>query len=403
MASGKRPRRKKKKRTPSGKDLLLKWSLAAVAVVILLLLFLWFDASFYQQPPAIPAYEEVQVNGFTSLLGEVEIAIYHGLRELGVKESQIRFRKVVQRSRGNRHWEYVEIEVRLKPSQNLVQTQNIVTKNLQTVSGAISWEANGRTPSSRDLTVRVMGMLTHKIILTHKIEQPPARARKKPAARVAIVIDDLGYDRRLAEKFLAIKEPLSFSVLPHGRFSKTIASEIHKKGKELMLHLPMEPKGFPEVNPGPGALLLAMTDEELRQQLQEDLASFSSVVGVNNHMGSRFCEQAAKMKIVLQEIKKRNLFFLDSRTSKDTTGYTLAKQLGIPSAERNVFLDNIQSPRAIRSQLRRLVQLARLKGRAIGIAHPHQVTLEVLSSDLPKLKEQGVELVLVSQIIHPPT
>jgi hypothetical protein len=106
------------------------------------------------------------------------------------------------------------------------------------------------------------------------------------------------------------------------------------------------------------------------------------------------------MILVMQELKSRGLFFLDSRTSKMTKAYRAAQQLKVPSAERNVFLDNIQTPQAIRSQMKRLIQLARLKGSAIGIAHPHKVTLEVLKKDIPKLNSRGVELVPVSQLVH---
>jgi hypothetical protein len=162
----------------------------------------------------------------------------------------------------------------------------------------------------------------------------------------------------------------------------------------------MEPKGYPEVNAGEGVLLLAMNDGVLLEKLRETLAALPSVVGVNNHMGSRFSEDEDKMRVVLGEIKQRGLFFVDSRTSAESRGYSLAVQMGIPAAERDVFLDNIQSAQAIGSELRRLAQLARLKGKAIGIAHPHEVTLEVLRQALPQLRQEGIELVAVSQVLQ---
>ncbi|HYA02913.1 MAG TPA: divergent polysaccharide deacetylase family protein, partial [Syntrophobacteria bacterium] len=142
------------------------------------------------------------------------------------------------------------------------------------------------------------------------------------------------------------------------------------------------------------------SDEVLLEKLRETLAAFPTVVGVNNHMGSRFSEDEDKMRVVLGEIKQRGLFFVDSRTSAVSRGYSLAVQMGIPTAERDVFLDNIQSPQAIGSELRRLAQLARLKGKAIGIAHPHEVTLEVLRQALPQLRQEGIELVPVSQVLQ---
>jgi polysaccharide deacetylase 2 family uncharacterized protein YibQ len=162
----------------------------------------------------------------------------------------------------------------------------------------------------------------------------------------------------------------------------------------------MEPKGYPEVDPGIGALLVNMTDEQLVQALGEALDHFPHIDGVNNHMGSRFCEYVDKMTLVMRELKKRDLFFLDSRTTKKTKAYRVAVQLGVPAAERDIFLDNVQSPDAIHDQLKRLIQRARLKGTAIGIAHPHEITLLVLRQVIPQLPEQGVELVSVSQILN---
>jgi hypothetical protein len=117
-------------------------------------------------------------------------------------------------------------------------------------------------------------------------------------------------------------------------------------------------------------------------------------------MGSEFCENEKKLRLVMRELKNRGLFFVDSRTTSRTKAYRVAQEEEVPSAERNVFLDNIQSPQAVRRQLKKLIQLAKLKGQAIGIAHPHEVTLKVLKEDIPKLSSKGVELVPVSQLVH---
>jgi hypothetical protein len=162
----------------------------------------------------------------------------------------------------------------------------------------------------------------------------------------------------------------------------------------------MEPKGYPEVDPGIGALLTEMTDIELVAALRKNLDSLPQVKGVNNHMGSEFCENAKKLRLVMRELKNRGLFFVDSRTTSRTQAYRVAQEEEVLSAERNVFLDNIQSTQAVRRQLKKLIQLAKLKGQAIGIAHPHEVTLKVLKEDIPKLSSKGVELVPVSHLVH---
>jgi polysaccharide deacetylase 2 family uncharacterized protein YibQ len=288
----------------------------------------------------------------------------------------------------------------------MARAEEVISRSLKKVPGKVTWEVTQRSGSYLVGRITVQGMLTHRLSLSREEVQPkaqvqqPAKPPEPPRPRVAIVIDDLGYDGRLARSFLALQEPLSFAVLPHATFSKSIARQVHEAGRDLLLHLPMEPKGYPEVNAGEGVLLVAMNDGVLLEKLREALAALPSIVGVNNHMGSRFSEDEDKMRVVLGEIKQRGLFFVDSRTSAESRGYSLAVQMGIPAAERDVFLDNIQSPQAIGSELRRLAQLARLKGKAIGIAHPHEVTLEVLRQALPQLRQEGIELVPVSQVLQ---
>jgi polysaccharide deacetylase 2 family uncharacterized protein YibQ len=310
---------------------------------------------------------------------------------------------VAQRSREERHWDYAHLEVQLREGRSVARAEEVVSRNVKAVPGDVGWEVTRKSASRLEARITVQGMLTHRLDFSREEAQRQAQQPAKPGPprpKVAIVIDDLGYDARLGRRFLALPEPLSFAVLPHAAFSTSFAREAHEAGREVLLHLPMEPKGYPGLNPGEGTLLVAMSDGALVEALRQNLNAFPFIVGVNNHMGSRFSEDEEKMRVVLGEIKQRGLFFLDSRTSAESKGYGLAIQMGIPTAERDVFLDNIQSSQAIRSELRRLVQLARLKGRAVGIAHPHEATLEVFGQALPQLGQEGIDLVPVSQVIQ---
>jgi polysaccharide deacetylase 2 family uncharacterized protein YibQ len=374
------------------------WLAAALVLLVgLAALVVWQITSPRPRQPAVPAYEESGAGAFTTLVREVELALYESLRQLGVPQSEVKFRKVVHRSREGKHWDYADIEVQLRQGQSVARAEEVIFRSLKGVPGKVTWEVIQKSGSHLVGRITVQGMLTHRLNLSREEVQPqaqvqqPAKPPEPPRPRVAIVIDDLGYDGRLARSFLALQEPLSFAVLPHGTFSKSIARQVHEAGRDVLLHLPMEPKGYPEVNAGEGVLLVAMNDGVLLERLRENLAAFPFIVGINNHMGSRFSAD---------EIKQRGLFFVDSRTSAESRGYGLAVQMGIPAAERDVFLDNIQSPQAIGSELRRLAQLARLKGKAIGIAHPHEVTLEVLRQVLPQLHQEGIELVPVSQVLQ---
>jgi polysaccharide deacetylase 2 family uncharacterized protein YibQ len=390
--------KKGRRSRPLAKSRFHSWIIGAVFLALgCLAIALWFGVDRRYENGSIPPYEEQMGNRFGELVNEVELKIYQSLRQLGVNASQIRFSKVIHRAQPTKQWDFTELEITLTSDENLPKFQQLLGKNLKDLGGKVSLERVQQTEANPVFLIRVAGFVTHRLTLVRH------SARKMVAAhiaRVAIVIDDFGYDGKLARRFLQIDAPLSFSVLPNGTFSKSIARRVSQAGRELMLHLPMEPRGYPEVDPGIGALLTEMTDTELAAALRKNLDAFPDIKGVNNHMGSRFCENEEKLRLVMRELKNRGLFFVDSRTTRRTQAYTVAQEEGVPSAERNVFLDNIQSPQAVRRQLKRLIQLAKLKGEAIGIAHPHEVTLKVLKEDVPKLSNNGVELVPVSQLVH---
>ena len=390
--------KKRRRKSPPTKSRFLGWIIGGVCLALgCLVLALWLGRDRSYETTAIPPYEEQIGNRFGELVNEVELKIYQSLRQMGVDTSQISFRKVIHRAQPTKQWDFTELEVTLTPSESLPEFERLLSKNLKALGGQVSLERAKTTGPNPVFLVTVGGVMTHRLTL---VTHPAMKETIATTARVAIVIDDLGYDGRLARRFLQIDAPLSFSVLPNGTFSKSIARRVRQAGRELLLHLPMEPKGYPEVNPGIGALLTGMTDEELVAELNKNLDSLPDIKGVNNHMGSAFCENKKKLRLVMGELKIRGLFFVDSRTTSRTQAYRVAQEEEVPSAERNVFLDNIQTPQAVRRQLKRLIQLAKLKGEAIGIAHPHEVTLKVLKEDIPKLSGNGVELVPVSQLVH---
>jgi polysaccharide deacetylase 2 family uncharacterized protein YibQ len=362
-----------------------------------LVLALWVGRDRQYEKITIPPYEEQIGNRFGELVNEVELKIYQSLRQLGVDAAQIRFRKVIHRAQPTKKWDFTELEVTLTLDESVPKFEQLLSKNLKDLGGQVSLERVKTTDPNPVFLIRVEGVMTHRLTL---VRHPAGKGARADVPRVAIVIDDFGYDGGLARRFLQIDAPLSFSVLPNGTFSKSIARRVRQSGRELLLHLPMEPKGYPEVDPGMGALLTEMTDMELMAALRKNLDSLPHIKGVNNHMGSEFCEHEEKLKVVMRELKNRGLFFVDSRTTSRTQAYRVAQEEEVPSAERNVFLDNIQNPQAVRRQLKRLIQLAKLKGEAIGIAHPHEVTLKVLKEDIPKLSGNGIELVPVSQLVR---
>lgn len=219
--------------------------------------------------------------------------------------------------------------------------------------------------------------------------------------RVALVIDDLG---RSLDDLQAIEDlgvPVTYAVLPFEEHTAQVVSELRQRDAEILLHLPMEPAAS-EKDPGPGALRLGMTPDQLRQSTLAALQAVPGAVGVNNHMGSGLSADEPSMRTILGVLSTRGLFFLDSRTSAQSVGYRVATRLGLPAAERQVFLDPDPSPEAIRNQFYRLLGLARTRGAAVAIGHPLPETLEILAQEVPKARDLGYEFVPVSYLLDRP-
>jgi uncharacterized protein len=174
----------------------------------------------------------------------------------------------------------------------------------------------------------------------------------------------------------------------------------HRSGTEVIIHIPMEPQGYPAINPGKGALMVGMPAAKIRTLFAGYRRRVPYAVGGNNHEGSLFTEQVAGMDTVLEEMKKDGLFFVDSLTTAQSVAYREARRLGVPTAVRDRFLDNELNVDKISKQIQRLVQLTKRQGHAIAICHPHPQTLEALQREAPYLKDCGVELVPVSQLVH---
>jgi polysaccharide deacetylase 2 family uncharacterized protein YibQ len=240
-----------------------------------------------------------------------------------------------------------------------------------------------------------------------KKELPPLKKHSKPPIskpgqlpKVAIIIDDLGYDRKIAEKFSQLDIVITFSILPHSPHQSKIARLAQSKGIDTMLHLPMEPIEWPNVNPGPGTLLTSMTADELIGQLEKNLDAVPNIKGVNNHMGSRMTAESSQMYQIFTILKKKGLFFIDSRTTNASLCKPSARLFQIPFAQRDVFLDHLQEPDFIRKQIKELIKIARRHGHAVGIGHAHAVTYRILRDMLPDLKNE-VQLVPASEIVSP--
>jgi polysaccharide deacetylase 2 family uncharacterized protein YibQ len=199
---------------------------------------------------------------------------------------------------------------------------------------------------------------------------------------------------------MAIKLPLTFSIIPGLAKGKEVAHAAHANGYLVMIHIPMEPQGYPKQRMEQNGLLLSQSDAEIQRRLNSFMQAVPYAAGANNHMGSRFTEDKAKMGTVLGLLKGKGLFFIDSRTTPHSVGYSLAREMGIETASRNVFIDNVQDVGAIKGQLEQLAEMARHKGAAIGICHPHKTTIIALTQLLPELHRSGINFVFARELVR---
>jgi polysaccharide deacetylase 2 family uncharacterized protein YibQ len=228
--------------------------------------------------------------------------------------------------------------------------------------------------------------------------QPSAAAPALASARIAIVIDDLGNDRAALERIIRWPFPVAGAVLPGLPDSADAARRLAASGKEVLLHLPMEPDGYPRVRPGPGVVLRSDDDEKIERTVAEDLDSVPGAVGVNNHMGSAATADPRVMRAVVRVLSERRLFLLDSRTTEATVARRMADEASLPAVSRRVFLDAVETPDAIERAFRDLLHKARRDGPAVAIGHPHPATLALLERELPRLASANVEVVTVRSL-----
>ena len=254
-----------------------------------------------------------------------------------------------------------------------------------------------RSGNSVKLVLRRHGSVTQRIEIE---ELAGAAARSTPGApRLAILLDDLGSDQNAADAIFALHVPLTISVLPYHAHSQEIAEAAHQHGCEVMLHLPMQ--SVANDSPEPVELKPGFTAEQVRSTVERMLDAVPQADGVNNHQGSEATADAMLMGELMRVLKDDGVFYVDSRTTAETVAYDTARREGVKTAYRNVpFLDDAQDKNAVKRQLQTAIAGAKQKGEAITIGHPHAATLEALREMLPEAKKEGVQLVLVSELVH---
>ncbi len=266
-------------------------------------------------------------------------------------------------------------------------------------------KSGSRDTFKNNLIVFLFCIIVIETILLAKVYVPGFRPKIRPPERtslgkIAIIVDDSGYSMNDCSVLSQIKAPVTVSVLPHLRYSQETASCAHHQGKEVMLHLPLEPYQNKDPYPANYIITTSMPPSLVVQKFNEALASVPYAKGVNNHMGSKATEDTALMSILFTELKKNNLYFVDSRVTRKTICPHLASQRHLPFAQRDVFLDNQNDRAYIEQQFRILRQTAVKHGYAVGICHARSLSWDILKEQTDLMTSLGYEVVPVKSLIN---
>ena len=396
-APRKTPAKGRKKK--SGKGAPHTTRLTVLAVVLAVIAIAGIVLVKYLQTPRGQA--ALLDRGFRNAAAEVHVNIDSALRG-ALEPSGLDRRISVQSSATPGQWPSGATQWRINcpPGTDLILINVALTEAAERAGGRVrkSEEREGGRALYMSIGTRLHE--THRITL--RMAERRAAEPKPPKSgrpRVAIVIDDFGYSRSgVAAKLIALDLPLSISILPGLPHSRRMLDRARAAGRCTLLHLPMEAEHEEKADAVP--VTTAMSDREVAALVDRYLDSLPGVAGVNNHQGSRATADPRVMRAVIEVLRRRGLFFLDSLTSSKSVAYNTARELGVPSAKNTLFLDDdTEDTHAVEERLHQLVALARTNGSAIGICHPHRWTFEALERSMEYLQGSGVDLVPVCSLM----
>ncbi|RJR47275.1 MAG: divergent polysaccharide deacetylase family protein [Desulfobacteraceae bacterium] len=393
MAPGSRKGRKTRRRASLGRLLVYVSASALTAGVAVFLYMVWSMTSLTPPP-----YEEIHPipSELNDQITRINAAVYESVYRERIPERDVLFLSVEPRQERGNEWEFTEILIRFSDPGRIRDFEKSISGNFASLGKEVQHRNVRAAGGDSIIDLFVLGYFTHRIRLAGAERQRSAKSAG--SVLVSIIIDDVGYDLKLARSFMDLGVPLALSVISTAPHASVISRMAREKGCELMLHLPMEPKNYPRVNPGPGAILAKMNDETILATMEEHVKRVPGIRGVNNHMGSRLTELEGKLAVVFNDLKRRNLFYVDSRTTPRSVAVSLGRKTGVAVGTRGIFLDNHLSESAMKFQVERLLGIAGNTGGVIAIGHPHKETLKCLKDSLERIKKMG-EIVPVSEFL----
>lgn len=344
------------------------------------------QSSTSSAPPLV--YEE-DVESLEDKVKQADLAIIEAIRahELNMHQLDLVDVTIQQANEQNYHFQVLQLpEIKNK---NLFQ-DTLNSKLLERVPDATLAD-NG----TGELIVTIDTRPTHRLLLSLvPLALPPPEVQ---GPRLAVVIDDIGEDMRILEGLVELSIPVTLAVWPNASQTRQSAELIAEAKRDILIHFPMEPRGYPRYNPGDDALFTNMNPDEIRRRVTENVSRIPEAIGVNNHMGSRFTSDTQGMTVALSQFKKHGLFFLDSLTSGSSVGRGVSQTTGIPFYERDIFIDNVKDVAAIIHQLKKAENVALKTGSAIAIGHPYRETLSALR-EWNSTRNKNIHIVSLSKI-----
>ncbi len=405
--SSPRKRRSKKRhqRVPFGRNLFI-FILASFVIAGGGFLYQSWNKKENLKSPQV--YEIFPSSRLSNKIHKIEQDYHRVLFGLGIHKSQIHFIKVDVEHKGSKSWEHSYTKILCSSSTDLsrllgkfkVRLRNITKNEVSIKQKKLSYRHWIVQLYLYDLPVHTITFIKKppKPVLPIPKPLPHIRPEERPRPKVAIIIDDMGHDFRKAKEFLSLDYPLSFSILPFSPYGAKIAEEMHKYGRDVLVHLPMEPNDIVNHALGPGALLTTMDHDHLIEQLKKDINAVPFCIGANNHMGSLFTTDRKRMRCILTTLKEKGMFFVDSLTSTKSVAEEISKEIGILFVKRDIFLDHFQDEKFLNKQLNRTIKIAKRRGFAVAIGHPYPITIVVLKKRLKEMAKE-VKIVSISELL----
>ena len=351
--------------------------------------YLWFKALEPEivPPPVVISTQKKKPELFSP---ELQDSLMVVLSEFGIQAKDIKRVKPKDPKDAIRF--YYTVRIPEKTSLMLINLK--VTTMVKDMGGSVFQGIESSNGRSLTLTLGSDKTATD-VVLFRKI--PGVEVKK---ARMAIIIDDIGVRQtETAEKFCGLEQIVTLSILPFRPYTEKMTAHAQETGTPYMLHMPMEPKSE-KANPGKGVLLAHDEKSVVVEKLRKAFRSVAGAGGLNNHMGSKITENVRTMEIVMEFLEDNNLFFIDSRTSLNTTGYSISQKTGVKSAIIDGYLDVENDETAIEKRLERLAGQALTNGRVLVIGHDRPLTLRVLERKLPELEKRGITFVAAVDLIR---